>query len=83
MPRKKIPQKELPRFLENLEKAGARGIRRSPANVHGFVTVRWQPSSTDEEEYGENVQAWKPVYALHAIFIVIVIALAVMALLVR
>lgn len=83
MPRKKIPQKELPRFLEDLEKAGARGIRRSSPNVHGFVTVHWQQSLSDEEEHGESVQAWKPVYALHAIFIVIVIALAVMALLVR
>lgn len=83
MPHKKIPQKELPRFLEDLEKSGARGIRRSAANVHGFVTVRWQRSLSDEEEYTEDVQAWKPVYALHAIFIALVIALAVMALLVR
>jgi len=83
MPRKKIPQKELPRFLEDLEKSGARGVRRSPANVHGFVTVRWRRSLADEEEYGENVEAWKPVYALHAVFIVIVITLAVMALLLR
>jgi hypothetical protein len=83
MPRKKVSQKELPGFLEKLEEAGATHIRRSAANVHGTVMVRWERSAAEEEEYRANVQAWKPVYALHAIFIAAVIALALMALLMR
>lgn len=73
MPRKKVPQKDVPALLTELGEAGATDIRRSDIDVRGLVTVRWKKSSEEIQQDKADLRAWIPVYVLTAIFIVIVI----------
>lgn len=79
MPRKKVPQKDVSVLLADLRDQGATGIRRSGVDLRGMVTVRWKESPQEIERYADAVRAWKAVYVIAAIFLLIFIVLTLIA----
>ena len=79
MPSRRVSQNEVHDFVAELERNGAREIRRAPASLKGTVLVRWKPSEAEDAEFRIALRENKGEYVLAAIVVAILVAMIVLA----
>ena len=78
MPRQRVPQSQARDFVAELERSGAREIRRGPTDLKGAVLVRWKHSAAEDAEFRAALRSYRGELALAAIAVAVVVAVVVL-----
>ncbi|MGD2069646.1 MAG: hypothetical protein PVI57_13300 [Gemmatimonadota bacterium] len=71
--RRTVPRDEAGKLIAGLRERGATKIRRRPTGRRDRVEVLWEPSELDRRREAEILRLYRPILALAALTLVVVV----------